>query len=63
MLEAFSVFTPVSFYSFGGVLALLLIAYVAAKAVLPSNATKTDKVTFVWLVSINIPLCNAGYSC
>ena len=52
-LEALEVFTPVSFYSFAGVLALLYAAYISAQLALPTGASKTERFTFVWLVSLN----------
>jgi hypothetical protein len=56
VFKALEVFTLVSLLSFAGVLGLLLAAYLAARLILPSYATKTEKFTFVWLVCPHILL-------
>ncbi|KAG8901680.1 hypothetical protein FRB99_005174 [Tulasnella sp. 403] len=43
------VFTATSAYSLGATVAILVAALIAAKVALPRTASKTDKITFVWL--------------
>lgn len=43
--------TAITFISLAAVIALLAIAHLAGKAVLPSRVRQTDRAVFVWLVS------------
>lgn len=45
------VFTTTSLYALLGVSAIAGIAKLASDTLLPKNASKTDRWTFVWLVS------------
>jgi len=47
--EAPAIFTKTSAFSLLTVLAIGIAAYVAAKALLPKSASKTDRFTFIWL--------------
>jgi len=44
-----TIFTQTSAFSLLGVFVISLTAYVAANALLPKHATKTDRFTFMWL--------------
>lgn len=50
MSTAPSIFTATSAYSLAFVAGVGLTAYVAAKALLPKNASWQDRFTFIWLV-------------
>ena len=48
---ATEIFTATSAFSIAGVFGALAFAYVGLVKLLPKTASKTDRVTFVWLVS------------
>ena len=48
---ATEVFTAGSVFSTAGVFGVLALAYVGLVRLLPKTASKTDRFTFVWLVS------------
>ena len=50
MSAAPQIFTATSAYSLAFVTAVGIAAYVAAKSLLPKNASWQDRVTFIWLV-------------
>jgi hypothetical protein len=45
------VFTATSAFSIAGVFGALAFAYVGLVKLLPKTASRTDRITFVWLVS------------
>ena len=45
------IFTTTSAFSIAGVFGALAFAYVGLVKLLPKTASKTDRITFVWLVS------------
>ncbi|KAF9523908.1 Emopamil-binding protein [Crepidotus variabilis] len=49
MADSTTIFTATSAYSLGGVVAIGLVAYFAAENILPKNASRTDRFTFIWL--------------
>jgi len=54
------VFTTTSAFSIAGVFGALAFAYVGLVKLLPKTASKTDRFTFLWLVSdLNLKLANA----
>ena len=53
-------FTATSAFSIDGVFGALAFAYVGLMKLLPKTASRTDRVTFLWLVSnLNLNLANA----
>ena len=44
-------FTATSAFSIAGVFGALVFAYVGLTKLLPKTASRTDKITFLWLVS------------
>lgn len=46
------IFTTTSLFSLLGVSALAGVAYTGAQTLLPKNASKTDRYTFMWLVRL-----------
>ena len=53
-------FTATSAFSIAGVFGALAFAYVGLVKLLPKTASRTDRVTFLWLVSnFNLNLANA----
>lgn len=48
---ATEVFTTTSAFSIAGVFGALVFAYVGLVKLLPKNASKAERITFVWLVS------------
>ena len=49
--NATPVFTATSAFSIAGVFGALAFAYVGLVKLLPKTASRTDRITFVWLVS------------
>ena len=45
------VFTATSAFSIAGVFGALALAYLGLVKLLPKSASRTDRITFVWLVS------------
>ena len=45
------IFTATSAFSIAGVFGALAFAYVGLVKLLPKTASRTDKITFLWLVS------------
>jgi len=54
-----SEFTATSAFAIAGVFGAVVFAYVGLVKMLPKTASRTDKITFVWLVSVlNLELAN-----
>ena len=61
---AIQVFTATSAFSIAGVFGALAFAYVGLTWLLPKTASKTDKITFVWMVSdLACTRCHWGWNC
>jgi uncharacterized membrane protein HdeD (DUF308 family) len=59
-----SVFNATSAFALLGVLSVGIFAYVAANTLLPKNASKTERFTFIWLVGVDRvihPLCKLTF--
>ena len=54
--SATPIFTATSAFSIAGVFGALAFAYVGLVKLLPKTASRTDRVTFVWLVSSTLSL-------
>jgi len=50
-INATGVFTATSAFSIAGVFGILAFAYVGLVKLLPKTASRTDRITFLWLVS------------
>ena len=58
--NATSEFTATSAFAIAGVFGAVVFAYVGLVKMLPETASRTDKITFVWLVSaLNSELADA----
>ena len=61
MADTTSAFTATSAFSIAGVFCALAFAYFGVVKLLPKTASRTDRFTFIWLVSdLGFELANAG---
>ena len=57
------VFTATSAFSIAGVFGALVFAYIGLVWLLPKTVSRTDRITFVWLVSDLVPThCHWGWN-